>query len=326
MDHLTIPAGSTHIRVPYKCTELFDGRDFFDYPSRKGWTKDQLLGKDNFGVGRTSTEIESFFQTWLYFGTLTTIFKLQGIEIDQSEFVETDESSGEVFVTSKVLPSKIREWRIEWNESGRDRNAKEAKLTQKILAELSTYIDRYCGVEGREHEGIMRAPVTAPVAWPVSEEIAMSMIALGYILGQAAREIYHDGYIIMDWGASPWLKARLLEKGWCALDVRRLLADVGIDGQYYLALKECPYDMERHRGCNEFGCRACTIVEETYVTKHVEPECKCEFDMATKEVVEVIRAEGIPVVSWRKNAVKGSRFVVDDGKVGEIAYVAVSHV
>jgi hypothetical protein len=153
------------------------------------------------------------------------------------------------------------------------------------------------------------------------------MIALGYILGIAIREIYGDGRIMMRWGSSPTLKARQLESGWCALDVRRLLADVGIDGQYYLALKECPYDKERHRGCDEFACRASTINEGTNVTQHVQKGCKCEHAMVTKDAVRVIQNGGIPVVSWRKNIEgDGSRLAVEDAGAVEITCIAISHV
>ena len=40
--------------------------------------------------------------------------------------------------------------------------------------------------------------------------------------------------------------------------------------------------------------------------------CECEYDMATKEVVEIMQAGGIQVVSWRKDVVEGSRFLVED--------------
>ena len=104
---------------------------------------------------------------------------------------------------------------------------------------MSTYIDWYIAELGREYEGIVRAPIT------VSEEISMSMIALGYILDQATRATGQPrepkkvdlvvnesseksdpdprptreptkvamGFINMRWGASPWLKSDLLQSG-----------------------------------------------------------------------------------------------------------------
>jgi hypothetical protein len=156
MEHFPIPEGATHIRVPYKCTQTYDGEDFFSYPERKGWTEGHLLGEDHFG-GRKDAEVEAFFQTWLYFGTLICVFKLQEIEIDPSDFITTDDQNGEVFVTTAgVLGSKIVEWREKWKGNAKHRESKEADTTKKIIKEVSSYTDRYCGIEGRESVGAMR--------------------------------------------------------------------------------------------------------------------------------------------------------------------------
>lgn len=319
MNHLAIPAGATHIRVPYKCTQFYDGGDFFTYPTRQGWTKEQLLGYDKFG-GRTSAEVEAFFQNWLYFGTLICVFKSQGMKINPSDFLETDRNSGQVFVTtSEILPNKIQAWR----HHGR----REANTTNKILDELRIYIDRYCGVEGREHAGIMHTPAVDSIAWPVAGEIAASIIALGHALAEATKSLCGREHTSL--GASPMLKAMLLDSGWCALDVRRLLSDVAINGHYYLALKQCPYDKKLHRECNEFRCQARTIDEKTYVIQHVQNKCngQCKHDVTPKDVVRIIENGGIPVVSWRKDVNGGgSRLIVEDAGTGEITYVAISHV
>jgi hypothetical protein len=325
MDHLIIPDGTAHIRVPYKATELFDGEDFLSYPERMGWSREHLFGHANFG-GRTDAEVEGFFQTWLYFGTLITIFALHDVEIDTSEFWDIDESNGHMFVTTAdVLPSKIRAWRDRRSASDDPPDYREE--SKEILEELSTFIDRFIGVEGREADGIMRAP-GRDNKWPVAHEISMSMIALGYILGNALREIYNDGEILMHWGASPRLKATLLENGWCPLDVRRLLTDVGIDGHYYLSLKEFAYDKTRHHHCDETICRASTVDEATYVTKHVPNEYpECKHQPVPEDVVRVVQNEGIPVVSWRKNTEGvSSGFTVEDAGKGGVPFVAISHV
>jgi hypothetical protein len=329
MDHLTIPEGATHIRVPYKCTESYDGEDFFSYPDRRGWTKEHLLGEDNFG-GRSDAEVEAFFQTWLYFGTLICVFKLQGIEIDPSEFIATDEQTGlEVFVTTAgVLANKILEWRRKWKHNVKHRESKEADTTKKIIQEVASYTDRYCGIEGRESFGVMRAPNATDFTWPVAGEISISIIALGDILGDALTEIHDDGRTAMSFGGNPFLKSMMLNNGWCPSDVRRVIGDVTIDGQYYFALKGYPHEKDRHRGCHEFGCIASTIKEETYVMKHTEEGCKCIGDMATKEIVQVIRDGGVPVVSWKKTAGGNGNvgFTVENASATNIPYVAISHV
>ena len=47
------------------------------------------------------------------------------------------------------------------------------------------------------------------------------------------------------------------------------------------------------------------------MTQHAVPGCECEY---AKEVVEIIQAGGIQVVSWRKDVVEGSRFLVEDAR------------
>ncbi|KAF7361143.1 Heterokaryon incompatibility [Mycena sanguinolenta] len=322
MDHFTIPEGTVHIRVPFRCTELYDGGDFFEYPARKGWTKDELLGRHGFG-NRTAAEVEAFFQTWLYFGMLVSVFKLNGIEVRTEEFITTDEQSGQVIVTTaEALPRGLEEWMM---NGINDKESKAVNRTIAILRRVATYIDRYCGVEGREIEGSRRAPTNA-IPWPVAPEIAMSIIALGFVFTTAIRDIYQILIFEMGWGGSPLIKSKLLNAGWCPLDVRRIFSDFGIDGHYYLALAEFPHDISLHSGCNERACIARNVDEKTYVTPHLHTGT-CQEDVATLEVVEIIKNGGIPVLSWVKDIGAGSSgFIVQDVRKSESPFVAISHV
>ncbi|KAJ6451330.1 hypothetical protein C8R45DRAFT_797395, partial [Mycena sanguinolenta] len=327
MDHLPIPPGATHIRIPYKCTEVYDGEDFFGYPERKKWSTEKLLGYNKFGHEKEAN-VEAFFQTWLYFGTLICVFKLHGIDVDTSEFVTTDSQSGAQFVTTSALPAKIRAWRTEWVRSQKDRNSPVVHETFKILKQLNKYLDRYCGGENRESEST-RAPTTMLLAWPIADEIALSMMALGHMLGNALPEICGNNrqVSISNGGASSMLKAMAVENGWCPMDVRRFAKDVGVDGQYYLALKTYPNEGYRHRGCTESACRALIVNESAYVVQHVDPECSCEEEVVTEAVVEIVKCGGVPVVAWRKSGEEDdSGFIVEDGFSENVSYVAISHV
>ncbi|KAJ6528496.1 hypothetical protein B0H19DRAFT_1274718 [Mycena capillaripes] len=319
MDFFDIPAGASHIRVPYKCIEPYDGGDFFNYPARKGWGENELFGGDNFG-NRSDAEVEAFFQTWLYFGTLTSVFKLNGIDVDTQEFIATDEQSGELIVKiSAALPRRLRDWRMKGN---RDFESKAAENTVAMVKKVATFVDRYCCAAGRE-----RAAPTSAVPWPVRSEISLSIIALGFIFSGAIRDLYKSPTFAMKWGASQMLKSKLLSAGWCPMDVRRLFFDVGIDGQYYLAQAKFPHDINLHRRCDERTCHARTVDEAKYVTPHMHPGKPCQENVSTREVVKVIRNEGIPVLSWVKDIDGGgSRFIVDDAGVSELPFVAISHV
>ncbi|KAF7374401.1 Heterokaryon incompatibility [Mycena sanguinolenta] len=316
MDHFTIPDGTVHIRVPFRCTERYDGGDFFEYPARKGWTEDQLMGRSGFG-NRTPAEVEAFFQTWLYFGTLISVLKLNGINVDPAEFITTDG-----LVTTAALPRRLRDWRMKGN---RDAESKAAEKTIAIIKKVGTYMDRYCGVEGRDRERAMRAPSNA-IPWPVALEISMSIIALGFVLTGAIRDMYKVPTFDVSWGASPLIKSKLLNAGWCPLDVRRLFLDVGIDGQYYLALAKFPHDTGFHSRCNERSCVARNVDESKYVIAHLHAG-PCPHDAATLDVVEIIKEGGIPVLSWVKN-IAGDRsgFIVEDARKSKQLFIAISHV
>ena len=69
MEHLP-PASWPHelVLVPYIVDEEYDGLDFADYPTRKGFDIDSLL-KEDF-KNKSSGEITAFLQTWLYFGLI----------------------------------------------------------------------------------------------------------------------------------------------------------------------------------------------------------------------------------------------------------------
>ena len=57
------------------------------YPDRKGWSSSELMGKKDFG-GRSQNEVQSFFQTWLYFGLIISIFKIGlGVEFRTQDFL-----------------------------------------------------------------------------------------------------------------------------------------------------------------------------------------------------------------------------------------------
>ena len=70
-------------RVPYLCRTPYDQGDFISYPVRTGWSDEDL--RDPSESGRTIPEIESFLQTWLWFGLLHAFF---GSFVAEADFTE----------------------------------------------------------------------------------------------------------------------------------------------------------------------------------------------------------------------------------------------
>ena len=331
MDHFPLPKNKQHIRVPNAILEEYSHGDggFLAYPHRKHWSQEELLGKRSFG-GRSSAGVQAFFQTWLYFGCVIEVLRITGVESTTTDFLDTDKR----FVTTKNLPSKIREWK---------RNVKTAKQRkhnevlgkwvadiEEILGVLSKFINHYCGAPGvRSGSEIAKSGGTG---WPVSEEITMSIIALGYTLRQAMFEFNEIVRARNPWGFSHLLRTCMLQAGWCPMDVRRSLTDMGIDGHYYIAASRNPQGPQHHTRCTEEMCSASSINEDTYVTKHTDEcwlteHCKDKHVLVDVDcVLDIMRNGGTPVVSWNATENQLNVKAFNPSKGLQFKYITISHV
>ncbi|KAI6094437.1 hypothetical protein EDD17DRAFT_1768587 [Pisolithus thermaeus] len=151
MDHLIHPAGaSPYIIAPYGYTQNYDGGDFFTYPGRKGWAEDI----ENYDFSRrTRAELNAFFQTWLFFGCLTEVPKVGGVQ-----------------------------------SVARDCDSNALRTTRLILCTTFGFIDLICGTEENDHafgEDHSMSPLI-----PLDPEIALSISALGSALLSASDDAY----------------------------------------------------------------------------------------------------------------------------------------
>lgn len=117
MDHLPTLQEAEPIDIPYLCAETYDFNGFSEYPQRKGWNKTLFYETGHCG-GRSHEEVEEFFQTWLYFGTLCEVFLVSGIRGDLGRFIRNGEN-GERFVTTEYLRTYIKGWKEEEQEPRR---------------------------------------------------------------------------------------------------------------------------------------------------------------------------------------------------------------
>ncbi|KAF8252945.1 hypothetical protein K440DRAFT_627087 [Wilcoxina mikolae CBS 423.85] len=170
--------------------------------------------------------------------------------------------------------------------------------------------------------------------WPVAPEIEMSILELGYTIGNAATDIYDIPCKAIDipaWSRCALLEKRLLEVGWCPMDVFRMMEDMTIDGHYYISSSQARLRGVNHQSCTDAGCVAKTVNESQYETKHLTNGCDCPtFEPSTNHVIRIIGREGIPIMCWGRPRRSGEYRL----KVGEynkthhrkLRYVAISHV
>ncbi|KAF1953710.1 hypothetical protein CC80DRAFT_537296 [Byssothecium circinans] len=337
MDHFLIPQGATHVRVRYIGNETYDGGSFHDYPERTQWQEEVRLGKSDFDSASLDTSnVEAFFQRWLYFGMLVGIFNIGGVSVDQQDFLETD--GDQRYLTTKRLNNYIARWELLWagpaNSIGH--HGSWAK-TKAVLDEVNARIDSLGGVHCPTFHNESYARNERGLSSAVSGETLTAIVALAYTLSEVAIKLYQptwnrfDKYVNY---STSLLVDRLRANGWCRSDIRRMLTQLGTDGHYYFALLKSSHEEERHKGCFELVCVAANNVDKaTYRTRHIQTCHGCddmsdeEISATTRKAVEIIRDGGVPVVSWIGDDSGTKRtLLVEDAVCGRLDYVAISHV
>ena len=137
MDHHLLPLDpiDNDVRVPFVAREAYDGGPFLTYPARKGfhWPLSEEGPWELIGPAviksfppMTTSDQESFFQTWLYFGLLQ-LFHRDFFDINeykQDEGIET-------YVTTKNLLTRMKQaWQKRVVESSADKAGQYERLVR----------------------------------------------------------------------------------------------------------------------------------------------------------------------------------------------------
>jgi hypothetical protein len=103
MDHLLQYQTSDRpsIEVPYVCRHPYDDGTFAEYPRRQGVQR-YITRLD---LHLSNEEINSFLQTWLFFGLLSEIFE----DFVADDFIRSSPTRS--LVTTELLPQYTQRWR-----------------------------------------------------------------------------------------------------------------------------------------------------------------------------------------------------------------------
>lgn len=332
MEHLLASEGAVPIDIPYVSTEEYDGGDFLTYPQRKGWSEDELMGHKSFG-DRKPSEVEAFFQTWLYFGCLISAFAIIGIEVKTIDFIRETEK-GQKLITTHLFPGFIQDWATQEKAKARAdllsipdqyigrptaRGSKGAITA--ILNRVRVFVDKYCSVEAPERAKDLN---TEPPFWPISPHISLSIMAAAESFEIALTKLCGKVAEVGKWGSSSVLNQHLLDSGWCPREMPIFDSDTTINSAYFFASYPCPHNRQGHGTCTTLQCNLKNVDTSKYVTRHVTDTCQCEFVPAPEEVKELVKANEIPVVSWKDGSLSVVKF--DRQAVPKMKYVAISHV
>ena len=120
MEHLPSPLHSLHAdqtKVPYVCSKSYDGGPFLTYPVREG--KEHVLPAASRSPGQLpfwqheklhptpQGELESFFQTWLFFGL---VHEILGDFCTPQEFIRASQEAPDKVISTSNLISITETW------------------------------------------------------------------------------------------------------------------------------------------------------------------------------------------------------------------------
>lgn len=330
MNHFPLPKGKGHIRIPNLTHKNYASGEggFHGFPTRQGWTIQDLEDIHSF-AGRPESDIsvQEFFQSWLFFGCAIEVFAISGVVVNQSDLL--DESRQHV--NTRRLPSLIRQWRQRVGQTGGKNSATTIQWAMKtalILKKVSEYFDLYCIAYSESMRGREALHHRHPNL-PLPEKVWVSIIALGHTLTEAMLSIYGIVRTANKWGASTLLKQRMLNRGWCPMDIQRSLRDMGVDGHYFISKSANPEVNISHDRCTESQCLARNIDEVTYQQKHSCESGKCEMVLVDELLLcNIIDADQVPVYSWdrAKKSLRLEPSTIYKRGSSSLPFLAISHV
>jgi ankyrin repeat protein len=101
------------MEVPYLCEHgEYDNKGFSGFPERMGWKHYEsnnalhLVPADS--VEKSPEEHASVLQAWLFFGMLTEVLGISGVEVKAEDFIR--EKGGRLLITTARLPAYLSQW------------------------------------------------------------------------------------------------------------------------------------------------------------------------------------------------------------------------
>ncbi|RVX70522.1 hypothetical protein B0A52_05173 [Exophiala mesophila] len=360
MDHLDRPTHPSRdqYKIPYVCLAPYDEGDFLSYPSRCGFDDASVLeghfilkspdGEDEaVDLGR----VQSFLQSWLFFGLIFEVHRTVGRAFSPNDYVSRDSllttASGQRRgLTRRVNTSALSELLSFWVDSFKaKRSAGELSFedVRQLCFKIDTYLQPaykicYHLVQGRHSY--------------IDQDLLLSFMCLGNTVDDAMAVVFHrcfydflpphqqnaqlspSGWVPLKrrWDAPLRILQTLVHSGWCPFDVGILERDFGINEIIYASQLRRHGSVERHSSCTPTACIANNIDDLTYVTRHETLGNKCpgsscrdiEFDYLT--LCEIIRGGSKPIVRSEIDTHGELHFrIVPYG--GDVTpYVAISHV
>ena len=270
MEHLPSPLHSLHadqLKVPYVCNKVYDGGSFLTYSVREG--KDHILPAASSSPGQLpfwqherlhptpKEELESFFQTWLFFGL---VHEILADLCSPQDFIRASQEAPHKVISTSNLISITETW-----------------VSKVINGDIVATYDHLAECL-RMTYAALRAVTSA-----FDQRIKLSIASTGEVLGYAVNKAFHAENMARDnkcpasWrrliDEAPWTGS-MRAAGWCPSQINTLCQGaLFIQSLYYFTAMRQPDSPSRHRSCFKQECTAYQNNRERYTTQHCTKDC-----------------------------------------------------
>lgn len=336
MDHLLAPPRPIfkNPKVKYACLAEYDWRDFCSYPARAGWSDEDIFAAERWNTHissgrRTLDEVESFLQTWLFFGSLHSFF---GDSIKLDDFVTRRKGKPTYIHTKnleKAVSSLLRRIQKHGVSGETIYNWQQAlKLAQRVYDVIARTQESFLhpmfafslGTLIHFLSGIFEYIYRQYPGWlPDFREGDFYLLTPHADIPMTIREISGQ------FGEPDFLKASLVASGWCPQLAGHLGMKFRGELMYYM-LRMGPPDCKNHGACNFERCNAYQIDRVRYKHLHVRRSCNCKHALVDpNELCSILEGGYIPVVKVQRPGDSRGYLKLHPALPSE-KYVAISHV
>lgn len=345
---------SSHVgKTAYACQDYWDGLPFLTYAHRKD--KTDLLHpilRRSMGIPgpygsfvysavlypTSQEELQSFYQTWLFFGLL-------------AEFLGLNKTQNEDRVVDKATKTKIQA--LHGSMKHQEGDKQYLKVNWQTFRECREYFTNRVQSDMSNAEGYTThlnscLQLTFHMLQFIhckpefDESIRFSIAALGELFSRSIQLVtctYNIEFTLLSMSllwANGFMKpgsgaeTRMLANGWCKSEIEKLRQQhLGLNTAHYLSWLSKPLPRRQHTECTIHHCTAFQLDPMGYRPAHQEKNCNCELIGIDMNMVTMIlkTTDTFPVLQVKLADGPGTK-----AKISVIAYepgipyVALSHV
>lgn len=325
-------------RTPYVSKERYDGGPWVSYPSRRGislsaWDGEKFdMQEYHRSEANNPTplgELESFVQTWLYFGLLS-----------ECQCINMSVEDGTSPVGQKAVTIVDNIYKVTLAQVDDVQCVRLSQETlQSFLAVTQARLppDAASRIKFYEHLQLCLSctrSLLAVLPPKFNHAVKCSIAALGELLMETVNAAFQMRGLQTRFGRF-WgkdfldeaAKRSMKDHGWCISDISRLEAKYkSIQSLYIARMMDKSLPSRNHEHCTKFTCQFFQIKTETFQLQHQQENCSCDqLQVNSEELTDILlQGDKFPVLRFTGDLHNLEAELVEAEL--NVPYVAISHV